>query len=67
MARSRKHHCDGNATMRCLCIVHVKHTESVAMETQQFVSWIVALHMWLPKIWNTLRSSCKQTNIFVRI
>ena len=50
MARSRNHCCEGNATMRPLCIVnHTRHCqlykniESVVMETQQCVLFFIVV------------------------
>jgi hypothetical protein len=49
-----------------ICRCQQCHTESVAIENQQYVVFIVALHTSLPTIWNTLRSPSNLSNIFVR-
>jgi hypothetical protein len=49
-----------------LVIVSKINMESVFLEPQQCVLFIVALHMPLPKMWKKIMSSCKGSNISVR-
>ena len=69
VARSRNHCGHGNAPTRSLCIadVHIAVNNVInTVEAQLCYVCTVALHISLPTVWNTLRSSCKVPDMFVR-
>ena len=74
MATSLNNACIENQKLVSICIVDVHivavsnviNTESLAVGAQQYLLTIVALHMSLPTIRSTIRSSCKIIDIFVR-
>ena len=64
----------GNSTANSLCIVelhnvalnYVINVERFAMETQQYVLFVITVHISLSTIWNALKSKHQVPDIFVR-